>query len=276
MPDPATVDEAGLVLVVDGACFEAIVDDAGLDVGLVVAVVVFNFPAADVAIVGLVRLAEFAVVDLTEVFLGPSVVEEDVTRVLEPALLPEDTGFPVADPISATDDLRAVLEVGPAFLSVSPSPPFNAPGPPALDLALPSALDTVETFPGPALLVPSPLPPDGLAAVLEGVLLISLTDPVFDPGPTFEPAASAPWELGLNAFDSLDLIGLFPVVLEGFLTPPAAGLLFPPSPAFFPSSGVFLVLASGPHSVVASTEEATFTFATSSELRRRFGVAGVT
>ena len=172
--------------------------------------------------------------------------------------------------------MRAGLEFG--FLSVSPSPPFNAPGPPALDLALPSAgaLDTLATFPGPALLVPSPLPPDGLAAVLEGVLLINLTDPVFDPGPTFEPAASAPWELGLNAFGSLDLIGLLPIVLEGFLTPPAAGLLFPPSPAFFPSSGVFLVLASGPHSVVASTEEATFTFATSSELRRRFGVAGVT
>ena len=243
MPDPATVDEAGLVLVVDVAGFVASVDDAGLDVGLVVAVVVFNFPAADVAAVGLVRLAEFAVVDLTEVFLGPSVVEEDVTRVLEPALLPEDTDFPVTDPTSATDDLTAVLEFGPAFLSVSPSPPFNAPGPPALDLALPSAgaLDTLATFPGPALLVPSPLPPDGLAAVLEGVLLIDLTDPVFDPGPTFEPAASAPWELGLNAFDSLDFIELLPVVLESFLTPPAAGLLFSPSPAFFPSSGVFLV-----------------------------------
>ena len=38
---------------------------------------------------------------LTEVFLGTSVAEEEVTRVLEPALLPEDAGFPVPDATSA-------------------------------------------------------------------------------------------------------------------------------------------------------------------------------
>lgn len=144
--------------------------------------------------------------------------------------------------------MSAGLEVGPGFLSVSPSPPFNALGPPDLDLAPPSAgaLDTVETLPGPALLFPSPLPPGGLATVLAGVLLVDLTDPAFDPGPIFETTASVPFALGLDALDSLDLIGLFPAVLEVFLIPPAtgfSGLLltssFPPSPAFFPSSLAF-------------------------------------
>ena len=175
--------------------------------------------------------------------------------------------------------MRAGLEVPPGFLSVklvSPSPPFDAP---ALDLAPPTpsagALDTVATLPGPALLDTSPLPPGGLAAVLAGVLLVNLTDPAFDPGPTFEPAASAPFALGLDAFDSLDLIGLFPAVLEGFLVPPAPGLIltFPSSlsSAFFPSSHAFSVSTPGSTSVEGSTEEATF-----SELRRRLGVAGVT
>ena len=90
--------------------------------------------------------------------------------------------------------MGAGLEIAPGFLSVklvSPSPPFDALGPPALDLAPPSAgaLDTGATLPGPALLDTSPLPPGGLAAVLAGVLLANLTNPVFDPGPTFEPAA---------------------------------------------------------------------------------------
>ena len=179
--------------------------------------------------------------------------------------------------------MRAGLEVDPDFLSVSP--PFGALGPPALDLAPPSAgaLGTVATLPGPALLLPSPLPAGGLAPVLAGVLLIDFTDPAFDPGPILEPAASVPFALGLDALDSLDLIGLFPAVLEGFFTPPAtgfSGLLltfsFPLSPAFFPSSLAFTVPASVPPSVEASAEEATSEFATSSELRRRFGVAGVT
>lgn len=98
MPDPATVEEAGLVLVVDGAGFEPIPDDTGLPAGLV-DVVVLDLPAVDVAVVALLGLAVFAG-GLTEVFLGTSVVEEGVTRVLEPALLPEDAGFPVPDATS--------------------------------------------------------------------------------------------------------------------------------------------------------------------------------
>ena len=100
VPDPATVEEAGLVLVVDGAGFEAIpvVDDTGLATGLV-DVVVFDLPAVDVAVVDLLGLAVFAG-GLTRVFLGTSDVEEGVTRVLEPALLPEDAGFPFPDATS--------------------------------------------------------------------------------------------------------------------------------------------------------------------------------
>ena len=149
--------------------------------------------------------------------------------------------------------MRVGLEVGPGFLSIklfSPSPPFDALGPPAFVLATPSAgaLDTVATLPGAALFDTSPFPPSCLAAALAGVLLVNLTDPAFDPGPTFEPAGSAPFALGLDAFDSLDLIGLFSTVLEGFLLPVAPGLLltFPSSPssAFFPSSHASSVFTS--------------------------------
>ena len=101
MPDPATVEEAGLVLVLDCAGFKAIpvVDDTCLATSLV-DVVVFDLPAVDVAVVDLLGLAVFAGC-LTRVFLGTSDVEEGVTRVLEPALLPEDAGFPVPDATSA-------------------------------------------------------------------------------------------------------------------------------------------------------------------------------
>jgi len=102
VPDPATVEEAGLVLVVDGAGFETIpdVDDAGLLLAVsLVDGVVFDLPAVDAAVVDLLGLAVLAVV-LTEVFLGTSVVEEEVTRVLEPALLPEDASFPFPDATS--------------------------------------------------------------------------------------------------------------------------------------------------------------------------------
>lgn len=103
VPDPATVDEAGLVLVEGGACFVAIpdVDDAGLllAAGLVDGVV-FDLPVLDEAVVDLLGLAVFAV-GLAEVFLGTSVAEEEVTRVLElAALLPEDAGFPFPDATS--------------------------------------------------------------------------------------------------------------------------------------------------------------------------------
>ena len=113
-------------------------------------------------------------------------------------------------------------------------------------------------------------------------MLVSFTDPDFDPGPTFEPADSTPFALSLVAFDSLDLIGLFPAILleEVFFAPPASGffstLLFtvPVSPPVisFPSPQSFLVSAS----VDVSTKVAPSGLATSSELRRRFGVAGVT
>ena len=101
MPVPATVEEAGLVLVVDAAGFEVIpvVDDTGLAAGLV-DVVVLDVTAFDVAVVDFLGLAVFAV-GLTKVFLGASDVEEGVTRVLEPALLPEDAGFPVPGATSA-------------------------------------------------------------------------------------------------------------------------------------------------------------------------------
>jgi len=102
VPDPATVEEAGLVLVVDGAGFETIpdVDDAGLLLAVsLVDGVVFDLPVVDAAVVDLLGLAVLAVV-LTEVFLGTSVAEEEVTRVLEPALLPEDAGFPFPDTTS--------------------------------------------------------------------------------------------------------------------------------------------------------------------------------
>ena len=119
-------------------------------------------------------------------------------------------------------------------------------------------------------------------------MLVSFTDPDFDPGPTFEPADSAPFAFGLVDFDSLDLIGLFPAillevvltVLVGFLASTAPGFFstllftspFSPSDSFFPSPHSFSVSAS----VDASTEVAPSELATSSELRRRFGVAGVT
>jgi len=193
--------------------------------------------------------------------------------------------------------LRGGLEVAPGFFTVelvSPSPPLAAPIPPAFDRAPPSAgaLGTVATLLVVELLDPSPLPPGGLVAVLAGVLLVGLTDPGLDPGPTLEPADSAPFALGLVAFDSLDLIGLFPAILlvvvftelEGFLAPPASVVFstllftfpFSPSVVFFPSPPSFSVTASVTTSFDASTEVATSELATSSELRRRFGVAGVT
>ena len=87
------MEEAGLVLVVDGAGFEAIpvVDETGLAAAGLVDAVVFDLP---VAVVDLIGLAVFAT-GLTEVFLGTSDVEEGAARVLEPALLPADPGFPV-------------------------------------------------------------------------------------------------------------------------------------------------------------------------------------
>jgi len=185
--------------------------------------------------------------------------------------------------------LRGGLEVAP------PSPPFEAAVPPAFDRAPPSAgaLGTVATLLVVELLDPSPLPPGGLVAVLlAGVLLVGFTDPDFDPGPTLEPADSVALAVGLVDFDSLDLIGLFPAilleevlsVLEGFLAPPASAFFstllfafpFPFSVSFFPSPHPFSVSVSVATSFDASTEVATSELATSSELRRRFGVAGVT
>ena len=123
-------------------------------------------------------------------------------------------------------------------------------------------------------------------------MLVSFTDPDFDPGPTFKPADSAPSALGLVAFDSPDLIGLFPAiflevvftVVGGFLAPPASGFFstllftfpFSPSVVTFPSPHPFTVSVSEPASVDGSTGVETSELATSSELRRRFGVAGVT
>ena len=95
--EPESVDEAGLVLVVDGVGFDAIpdVDDAGLDAGLVDGVV-FVLPSVDV--VGLLGVVPAA--GLAEVFLITSVAEEEVTRVLELALLPEDPVFAFPDKTS--------------------------------------------------------------------------------------------------------------------------------------------------------------------------------
>jgi len=291
--EPESVEEAGLVLVVDGAGFDVTpdVDDAGLDTSLVDGAV-FVLPSV-VVVVGL--LGDVPAAGLDEVFLGASVAEEEVTRVLEDPVFtfPDDASVFCAP----TDDFRGGLEVAPGFFSVklvSPSPPFDPPVPPAFERAPPSAgaLGTVATLLVAELLDPSPLPPGGLVAVLAGVLLVGLADPDFDPGPILEPADSAPFALGLVAFDSLDLIGLFPVillvvvlaVLEGFLAPPVSVFFstllftfpFSPSATFLTSPLSFPVTASVATSVDASTEVATSELATSSELRRRFGVAGVT
>ena len=96
--EPESVEEAGLVLVVVGAGFDAIpdVDDAGLDAGLVDGVV-FVLPSV-VVVVGLLGVVPAA--GLAEVFLITSVAEEEVTRVLDPALLREDPVFAFPDKTS--------------------------------------------------------------------------------------------------------------------------------------------------------------------------------
>ena len=96
--EPESVEEAGLVLVVVGAGFDAIpdVDDAGLDADLVDGVV-FVLPSVDI-VVGLLGVVPAA--GLAEVFWRTSVAEEEVTRVLDPALLPEDPVFAFPDETS--------------------------------------------------------------------------------------------------------------------------------------------------------------------------------
>jgi len=96
--EPESVEEAGLVLVVDGAGFDVTpdVDDAGLDASLLDGAV-FVLPSV-VVVVGL--LGDALAAGLADAFLRTSVVEEEVTRVLEPTLLPEDPVFALPDDTS--------------------------------------------------------------------------------------------------------------------------------------------------------------------------------
>ena len=97
-PDPVdreTVEETGLVLVVDGADFETIpdADDAGLDASLDDGTA-FGLSAVVVVVI---LLEPVLGVGLVKVFFGLSNVDEGVARVPDPLLfLDSDFPFPKA------------------------------------------------------------------------------------------------------------------------------------------------------------------------------------
>ena len=96
-PDPVdreTVEETGLVLVVDGADFDTVpdADDAGLDASLDDGTA---FGLSAVVVVVVILLEPVLGVGLVKVFFGISNVDEGVARVPDPLLfLDSDFPFP--------------------------------------------------------------------------------------------------------------------------------------------------------------------------------------